>query len=169
MMMVAQLTEVLPAGPQPLEEVKSRVQEAVAMKQAVASMAPRAKQLAAQIGPNGDLAAVAAASGDASLTPVTVVMGPAESVNGIPTGEYVINNWAYSAQPGSVSPPLKGEHGYYIAKLMGRNIPSQKEFETAKPNIVRTIFQEREQRMLLDWMDKQKAKAKIVDYRIPQR
>jgi parvulin-like peptidyl-prolyl isomerase len=94
-----------------------------------------------------------------------VMMGPAESVNGLPTGEYVINNWAYSAQPGTVSPPLKGEHGYYIAKVIGRNVPTEQQFLAVKPRIVQSLLEEKEQRLLMGWMEIQKQNATIIDYR----
>ena len=162
---VAQLTEITPAGPKPLPEVKSQIAEALALRKAVAALAPRAQQVRAMIGPAGDISTAATAAGDPSLAPITVMMGPAESVNGLPTGEYVINNWAYSAQPGTVSPPLKGEHGYYIAKVVGRNIPTEKDFLAVKPRIVQSLIQEKEQRLLSGWMDIQKQNATIVDYR----
>jgi peptidyl-prolyl cis-trans isomerase D len=161
--LVAQLTDIIPPGPKPLEEVKSQIAEVLALRKAVASLEPRAQQVRAIVGPAGDLSAAAAS--DPSLAPITVLMGPAESVNGLPTGEYVVNNWAYSAQPGTVSPPLKGEHGYYIAKLVGRNIPTEKDFEATKPKIVQAVLQEKEQRLLMGWLDIQKQNAVIVDYR----
>lgn len=161
--LVAQLTDIIPPGPKPLEEVKSQIAEVLALRKAVASLEPRAQQVRTMVGPAGDLSAAAAS--DPSLAPITVLMGPAESVNGLPTGEYVVNNWAYSAQPGTVSPPLKGEHGYYIAKLVGRNIPTEKDFEATKPKIVQAVLQEKEQRLLMGWLDIQKQNAVIVDYR----
>jgi len=165
--LVAQVAEILPAGPQPLAAAKSKIVEAVALKKAVASMEQRAKQFAAQVGTSGDISAPVTAIGDPSLNPSTILMGPAESVQGLPTSEYVVNNWAYSAKPGTISPPLKGEHGYYVAKLLGRTIPSQKDFEAAKPAIVKAVIQDKEQRLMYDWTDRQKEKATIVDYRSP--
>ncbi len=163
--LVAQLTDIAPAGPKPLASVKDQISETLALRKSVAAEATRAQQIRAMIGSSGDLAAAARQAGDPSLAPITTVMGPAESVNGLPTGEYVINNWAYSAQPGTISPPLKGEHGYYIAKLLGRTIPSRQEFEKAKPMIVSQMTQEKEQRLLTDWVRTQKQNATIVDYR----
>jgi hypothetical protein len=165
--LVAQVTDIIPAGPQPIAAVKSKIAQAIALKKAVAALEPVAKQFAAQVGPSGDLTAAAAATGNPSIAPFSVLMGPAESVQGLPAGEYVINNWAFSAQPGTVSPPLKGEHGYYIVKLLGRNIPTEKDFEASKSMITRTVLQEKEQRLMLDWTEKQKENATIVDYRQP--
>jgi peptidyl-prolyl cis-trans isomerase D len=163
-MVVAQLTDIIPAGPKPLADVKQSIAQDLALRKAVAALAPRAQQVLALVA-NGDLSIPAATTSDPSLAPITALMGPAESVNGLPGTEYVINNWAFSAQPGAVSPILKGEHGYYIAKLTGRNIPTQKEFAAAKPNVVKQIMREREQRLLSDWLDNQKEHATIEDFR----
>ena len=164
--MVAQLTEILPAGPKPLAEVKQQIIQDLALRKEVAALAPQAQRVLAAVGPNGDLTAPANTLANPALAPVTALMGPAESVNGLPTSEYVINNWAFSTQPGTVSPPLKGEHGYYIAKLLGRTIPTQKQFQAAKPAIVKQMMREKEQRLLTDWLDNQKDKATIEDYRV---
>ncbi len=161
---VSQLTQIIPAGPKPLADVKSQIAQDLALRKAVDALAPRAQQVRAAIG-SGDLSVAATSMADPSLAPITVLMGPAESVNGLPTSEYAINNWAFSAEPGTVSPPLKGEHGYYIVKLMGRTIPTEKEFEAAKPQIVKQVLQEKEQRVLMDWIDNQKQHATIEDYR----
>ncbi len=163
---VAQLTDIIPAGPRPLAEAKALIAQDLAQKAAVAAMEPRAKQIDALVTSNTDLATLAATTNDPSLTPVTVLMGPAASVNGLPSAEYVINNWAFSAQPGSISPLLKGEKGYYIAKLMGRSIPSQKDFAASKANIVKDLMHEKEQRLLTDWIDNLKLHATIEDYRL---
>ncbi|MDP4199404.1 MAG: SurA N-terminal domain-containing protein [Bacteroidota bacterium] len=166
MILVAQLTDIIPEGPAPLEEVKSRVAPEVAKREAVAALATRAQQVRAALGTGADMNAAARALGDSSLVPISTLMGPAESVNGLPSAEYVINNWAYSAQPGAVSPPLKGENGYYIAKLNSNHIPTQKDFEAVRPLMQREIFQEREQRFLMDWVQNQKDAATIVDNRV---
>ncbi len=163
---VAQLTDIVPAGPKPFAEVKQQIGQSLALQKAVASLAPRAQQVQTIVASSGDLSAPATTLSDPSLTPVTVLMGPTESVNGLPSAEYVVNNWAFSAQPGSVSPILKGEHGYYIAKLMGRSIPTQKQFADAKLAIVKQITQEREQRLLMEWISNQKEHATIEDFRL---
>ncbi|HEY3876587.1 MAG TPA: SurA N-terminal domain-containing protein [Candidatus Kapabacteria bacterium] len=166
---VAQMTEILPAGPKPLDDVKGQIQQQIQLKKEVALLAPRAQQVRAAVGPNGDLSTVATTLGDPRLAPITAVMGPNESVNGLPTSEYVVNDWAYSAQPGSISPPLQGDHGYYIAKLMGRSVPTYQQFQAVRTNIMKQLLQEKQQRMLMDWINNQKEHATIVDYRVRQR
>jgi peptidyl-prolyl cis-trans isomerase D len=163
---VAQLSDIIPAGPRPLDEVKQQIVQDLALRNAVAALAPQAQHIQALVGSTGDLSGPAKTLGDSTLNPVTIFMGPAESVSGLPTAEYVVNNWAFSAQPGAISAPLKGENGYYIAKLMGRKIPAQKDFAAAKPAIVKQIMREREQRLLSDWLDNQKEHAIIEDFRI---
>ena len=164
-MVVAQVTDIIPAGPKPLSDVKDQISQALALRDAVNAIEPHAKQIQALVPSSGDLSVPAASTGDQSLAPVTVLMGPAESVNNMPNSEYVINNWAFSAQPGTISPLLKGEHGFYVVKLMGRNIPSQKDFAAAKATVIKGLVREKEQRLLTDWMTNQKLHATIEDYR----
>jgi peptidyl-prolyl cis-trans isomerase D len=166
-LLVAQLTDIAPAGPKPLDEVKPQIVQELAKRKAVASLAPRAQQLRAMLQPGADLSQVVTATGDSTLKPITVKIGPAESVSGIPTAEYVVNNWAYDqAKPGDISQPLKGQNGYYIVKLLSRDVPSDKAFETAKPMFQKALFEEKEQRFLNQWIENQKDKATIVDYRV---
>ncbi len=165
-LLVAQLTEIIPAGPQPLAEVKERVAGEVAKRKAVASVAARAAQLHTIAAANNDIDAIAAQTGDSTLRRVEVMMGPAESVNGLPYAEYVINNWAFSAKPGELSPALKGNSGYYIAKLIERHVPTDEQFKASKRAMQLKLFQEREQRLMMEWVDNQKSNAKIVDFRL---
>jgi peptidyl-prolyl cis-trans isomerase D len=163
--LVAQLTEITPEGPSPLEDVKERIAPEVAKKKVVDALQPRAQQVKNAIG-SGDMDAAARAMNDSTLRPATFLMGPAESVNGLPSMEYGINNWAYSANNGDVSPLIKGDGGWYVAKLISRHIPSDQDFQFAKASVRQRLFQEREQRFMMDWIQNQKDNASIVDYRV---
>ena len=166
-LLVAQLTDIVPAGPKPLDEVKPQIVQELAKRKSVAALAPRAQQLRAMLQPGADLSQIAATTGDSMLKPLTVKMGPAESVSGLPTAEYIVNNWAYGqTKPGDISQPLKGQNGYYIVKLLSRDVPSDKAFEAQKPTLQKVLFQEKEQRFLNQWIENQKDKATIVDYRV---
>ncbi|HWF43780.1 MAG TPA: SurA N-terminal domain-containing protein [Candidatus Kapabacteria bacterium] len=165
--LVAQLTDITPEGPKPLDAVKPQIVQVLASRKAIAALLPRVQQLRASIPAGGDLGQLATSSGDSSLKPITVKMGPAESVNGLPTADYVINNWAYDqAKPGDISPAIKGQSGCYIVKLLNRNVADDKQFQVMEPLIVRQLFQEKQQRFTLDWVQNQKDKATIVDYRV---
>jgi peptidyl-prolyl cis-trans isomerase D len=163
--LVAQLTDIVPEGPAPLDEVKERFAPEVAKKKAVEALAARAQQMHSAVG-SGDMDAAVRTMGDSSLRPVTLLMGPAESVNGLPSMEYRINNWAFSAKEGEVSPLIKGDAGWYVVKLLGRHVPSDQDFELAKAGVRQRILQEREQRFMIDWLKNQKDAATIVDYRV---
>jgi peptidyl-prolyl cis-trans isomerase D len=166
-LLVAQLTDIIPEGPKALDEVKPQIVQELAKRKAIAALATRAQQLRTAVPAGGDLGQIVAATGDSSLKPVTVKIGPAESVSGLPTGEYVVNNWAYDqAKPGDISAPLKGMDGCYIAKLLSRDVIDEKQFQARKSIIEREMFQEKEQRFTLDWVQNQKDKATIVDYRV---
>lgn len=163
--LVAQLEEIMPEGPAPLDEVKDRITPEVAKKKMVDALASRAQQVRSAVGA-GDLDAPVRTLGDSSLRPMTFLMGPAESVSGLPSTEYKVNNWVYQAKIGDVSPLIRGDNGWYVAKLQARRVPTDQEFQAVKEIIRRQIFQEREQRFMTDWVQNQKDAATIVDYRV---
>ena len=165
---VAQLTKVEPDGPKPLEDVKNQIAQDLELRKAVAALAPRAEQVEAAVRASGDLSSAPASLHDSSLAPLSLTMGPAESVAGLPASEYVVNNWAYSAQSGAISPPLKGVHGYYVVKLIGRTVPPYQQFTAARQKVITQLTQESENRILTDWVEAEKHHATIEDYRIKQ-
>lgn len=162
---VAQLTDIQEAGPQPLEQVKAQIKSAVVQRKAVALVAAKAQKARAAIGPNGDLAAASSAIGDTSAKPITLTMGPAESVSGLPQGEYVVNTAAFAMKPGQVSEPLRGENGYYIAKLIEVKPATDDMLKAQKQTLLSSLLQEKRQRFFMTWLENRKGSAAIVDFR----
>jgi parvulin-like peptidyl-prolyl isomerase len=162
---VAQLTDIQEAGPQPIEQVKPQIKSAIVQTKAVNLAAARAQRARAAIGQNGDIAAGAAALGDTTAKPLTLSLGPAESVSGLPQGEYVVNNAAFSMKPGQVSEPLKGQNGYYIAKLIDVKPATDDMLKAQKQTLLSSLLQEKRQRFFMTWLENRKASAAVVDYR----
>ena len=164
MTVVAQLSEVAPAGSKPFEEVKEQIRPVIAGKKRLEALAPIAKQLRSMLAPGDDLGKLATTTNDTTLKPVTLTMGPAESVAGLNT-EYVVNNWAFAANPGDVSPALKGDNGFYIVKLISKNPGTKDGFAQQKTTVLQTLLREKQQRFIQGWIEKTKEAAKIEDYR----
>src|SRR5207249_215122 len=113
---VAQVTEVLPAGVKPLDStIKEQIKIAVAKRKAIEVLAPKAKELRAMLSPGDDLSKLS--SVDSNYKATVVITSPAESAPGLGT-EYAVNNAAFAMKPGEISQPIKGENGYYIIKLL---------------------------------------------------
>ena len=83
--MVAQLTEIIPAGPKPLAEVKQQIiQDLVLRKRSRHATCPCKRGESAQFAGQDPMAistAPANTLANPALAPVTALMGPAESVN----------------------------------------------------------------------------------------
>lgn len=161
---VAQVTDIIEAGPRPLEEVKDQIKQTIVKKKAVDLVVAKAQKARAAVGTSGDLAAGAQAIGDTSR-PIEVSLGPAESVNGLPTGEYYVNNAAYSMKPGQVSDVIKGENGCYIIKLIDLKPATDQALSAQRQTLLGSLLQEKRQRFLMTWLDNRKASAVIADFR----
>jgi peptidyl-prolyl cis-trans isomerase D len=162
---VAQVTDIIEAGPRPFEEVKQQLKTTVMQNKAIGLAFARAQKAHAAIGANGDLNAAATATGDSTLRPITVMMGPAESVSGIPSGDYVVNNAAFSMKPGQTSDVLKGQNGCYIVKLIDMKPATDEALAAQKQTLITSLLQEKRQRFFSNWIDSRKESAIVVDFR----
>jgi len=160
---VAQISEVLPAGVKPLDTLlRDQIKQTLAKRKTIEALAPRAKELRAMLNPGDDLSKLS--SVDSMLKPIPVTMGPAESTPGSGS-DYVVNNAAFSMKPGEISQPLQGENGYYIIKLMDLKPADKNQYEAQKTKEFQTLNQEKQQRFFGQWIDELKEKAKVIDYR----
>ncbi len=160
-LLVGQVADIIPAGPKTFEAAKEEIRGKVAKRMAVEALVPKAKQAREMIGSTADLNRGAS---DSNNRPFIVAMGPAESVNGIPT-DYIVNNTAYSMKQGEVSQILKGENGIYIIKLLQMNPMNEQAFQAQKATQLANLLREKQQRFLQGWIEKEKETAKIEDFR----
>ena len=149
----------------PLEQVKAQITPELAKQKAVAMMMQKAKRVRASIPAGADLSVAAAQSGDSSLRPVVASMGPAESVNGIPSSDYAVNNKAFSMKPGETSDAFPGVEAAYIVKLINLQPVNPSMFESQKSALRKTLLNEKQQRFFAAWIQNLKDNANIVDYR----
>ncbi len=160
---VGQLTEILPEGVRPLDSLlKEQIKNILVKRKAVEDLAGRAKQLRDMLSPGDDLSKLSAS--DSTLKPSIVSMGPAESVAGLGT-EYTVNNAAYAMKVGEISQPIQGEAGYYIIKLLAMKPADKNQFEAQQTKEFESLSQEKQQRFLGQWIQQLKEKAKVIDYR----
>ena len=160
---VAQVTDVMPQGVKPLDStVKEQIKIAVAKRKSVEALAAKAKELRAMLAPGDDLSKISAV--DSMYRPMTVTMGPAESVQGLGT-EYAVNNAAFAMKAGEISQPFPGENGYYIIKVLDLKPANKAQFDEQKTKEFEKLNQEKQQRFFGQWLEELKEKATIVDYR----
>jgi parvulin-like peptidyl-prolyl isomerase len=167
MIAVGQVTEITPKGFKKFDEVKETIKSELAKKLRVESVKARAEQLRNSIPAGQGLEALAAASGDSTLKPVTMTLGPAEAAQSFGV-EYVINHAAYNVlKPGEVSKALKGESAYYIVQLLDMKKADPAGIKAATTTIRGQITNERQQRFITKYIENLKKKAEIQDFRNP--
>ncbi len=167
LVVVAQLDEVIPKGFQKLEDVKETIKSELAKKLRVESAKARAEQLRNALQPGQSLDALAASSGDSSLKPVTMTLGPAEAAQSFGV-EYVINHAAFNQlKPGDVSKAMKGESGYYIVQLVDVKKADPAGIAAATGTLRTQLSNERAQRFITKYIENLKKKADIKDFRNP--
>jgi len=163
LIVVGQVTEVLPEGVKPLDStMKDQIKGAIAKRKSIEDLAARAKQLRSSLSPGDDLSKLMAM--DSTLRPTVISMGPAESASGLGT-EYAVNNTAYAMKQGEISQPIEGESAYYIIKLLDLKPADKKQFEAQQTKEFESLSQEKQQRFFGQWIEQLKEKAKVIDYR----
>ncbi len=162
---VAQVTESVPKGYQPLEgEVKRSIQSAVTRQKMVESVAAKAKQLRGMIGAGEGLEKLA--SVDTNYKIISVTMGPGESTQELGE-EYAVNTAAfYQLKPGEISQPIKGSNAYYIVKLVDLRPSDKALYDKQKPKLFESLTKEKEERFFGKWVENLKDNAMVKDYRI---
>ncbi|MCX6138380.1 MAG: peptidylprolyl isomerase [Ignavibacteriales bacterium] len=160
---VIKVSEVKKEGVRPYDEVKENLKPRVLRKLKLAVL----KELVAK--------QRAAMSDNASLLGVRGTDGKIEADT---TGEFAANGGipmigrdnafigASLALPvGKVSQPIEGLRGCYLIKVIGRTPFDSAAFTVQRPLLTQQMLQEKKQRMMMEWMEKLKEKADIVDNR----
>lgn len=164
---VAEVTETIAKGVAPLEgDITKSITSRLARRKLIESLAGKAKELRALVGPGEGVDKIAAY--DTNYAPKLLTFGPAESVAGLGT-EYAVNIAAYKMKPGEVSQPIKGENGYYIVQLIALNPASKQALEAQRAQFYQSLNQEKQQRFFSEWFEKMKNNADIIDYRTRMR
>jgi peptidyl-prolyl cis-trans isomerase D len=165
MVVVGQMYEVIPKGFKKIDEVKETIKSEIAKKLRVESVKARAEQLRNSLQPGQGLDALASASGDTTLKPLTITLGPAEAAQSFGV-EYVINHAAFDQlKPGEVSKALKGESGYYIVQLVDMKKADPAGVPAATTTLRTQLQNERQQRFVSKYIENLKKKADIQDFR----
>jgi peptidylprolyl isomerase/peptidyl-prolyl cis-trans isomerase D len=165
MVVVGQVYDILPKGFKKLDEVKESIKSEIAKKLRVESIKARAEQIRNSLQPGQSLDALAASTGDSSLKPVTMTIGPAEAAQSMGV-EYVINHAAYDQlKPGEVSKALKGENAYYIVQLVDLKRADPAGIAAATTTLRNQLTNERQQRFISKYIENLKKKADIQDFR----
>lgn len=146
----------LPAAVPPLAEVKDRVAAAVKRQKAEAVALERARQLAAQAGPSGDLAAAARAVGASSGE--TGRFSRSKPPERLP-GDAVLA--ALQTPAGSLSEPVKSQQGYYVLRVLERVPADLDGLAPERAALARETLVQKQGRVWAAWVADARARSKI--------
>lgn len=79
--------------------------------------------------------------------------------------DYVLTNSVFNQKLGQTSDLIRGERGYYVVVVNSRTVPTDKEYEAEKTKFVQQLTQQRRQTMFQEWLQKERDRATIDDFR----
>jgi len=161
---VCKITEVKNEGVKPFDEVKEQVRSAVLFKKKMERAADYARQIRQRLGSGTDLAAVP--TFDSRLrTDSTGTITPMSAVEGITGRDQRFVGALMTAAPGAVTNPIRGDRGYYIAKLLSRTPFDEAAYTAQKTSLRDQLLQGGRSMFISKWLENVREKADIVDDR----
>lgn len=160
---VFKVSEVKNEGVRPFEEVKDGLKPRVLRKLKMAALKELVAKQRASVSDNASLLALRGA--DAKIEADTT--GEFSANGGIPMigRDNAFIGTALALPIGKVSQPVEGVRGCYLLKVTSRSAFDTAAFNMQKPILAQQMLQEKKQQMMMEWMEKLKEKADIVDNR----
>jgi parvulin-like peptidyl-prolyl isomerase len=159
---VVMITENKKEGVRPFDDVRESLKPRVLRKKKMAELKSIVQSRFSSLGEAGDLQSLS------SDQDITVQYTGEFSMNGfIPTigRENAVLGAVKNSPIGTILPPIEGQRGYYLVKIMQRT-PFDTAAYAAQKNILSTqVLQEKKQRVLTEWLEKLKETADIEDNR----
>lgn len=158
---VVEVTEVIPAGTRPMDDIRAQLETLVRNEKRKEMMLARVKE---QTAGQTSLDAIASASG----RNVQVANDVRLSAFVIPGAgrEPMIVGAVFSLAQGTMSAPIAGESAVYLVEVVDRNMADPSAMTAEERTAIRNrIEQTRNATFQQSWIEELKNKAKIEDYR----
>ncbi len=156
------LREKRPAGPLPLEEVRSRILAELRIQKKVDRAAEQAAGALGDVRAGKALDAAAAARGLRHEEP-----NPFSRTGFVPEvgGRNAFIGAAFRLKPGETSDVVTTDRGAYIVKVLDRTPIDESEFDSGKESLAQRLLVQKRNQILTAWYEDLKSKAEIVDNR----
>jgi peptidyl-prolyl cis-trans isomerase D len=159
---ILEVTKKTPSRIPPFQEALPRVRRVVAMNKREEIASRRLEMVAAKLSQGATLEQAASAASlsvgkakDITRTGVVAEIGREPALIGA----------VFALAPGQVTPVVRGNSGFFIAKLDGRTAPDEKLFETQKEQMKMELLQQKRMIVVSMWLDQLRKAARIQDYR----
>jgi len=158
---VAQISDIVPAGVQSFEEVETRVRQQVLNEKRFEGAKNLAENILARV--NGKIDMIP------TLDPRIQVQstGRINAMSNIPGvgQDYSFISTALSVDKGQISGPVKGLRGYYIISVTDKTEFDSSAYSIQRSTIRNNLLQERKNTFINAWLTQLKEEADIVDNR----
>jgi parvulin-like peptidyl-prolyl isomerase len=164
---VAQLSSIRNAGPMDFPEAKEEVMGRLRTRKKLAMLEDHASRLQS------------AASGEQGFTrleetdPSVQVeefgeLFPTSAIPGV-GADSALAAAIFALPVGTVSPVITGEHGHYILLVTNRIVPTESDFAGERDEFISGWLAQQREARFMDWIDREREEADIMDYRRQRR
>jgi len=162
-LLVGQLVEVTEGGVQPFEKVKDNIMNYLATKRKLDLIKPAALALRSKLAAGDSLESLRNYDSTVRITPVPDVT-MSGNVPGIGTDAAVMSA-LFSAKPGEITQPVRGDRGYYIIQLDSLTLPADTAFASGREKFVKDLYDKRKKQVWENWLKHERDIAEIKDFR----
>lgn len=160
---VAQISKVRNADAMEFADAKAGIIEKLRTQKKLALLKARADKMRAALAAGDSLSKLKTIEPAVEVTPFTDVVrtSPFPGVG----FDFALTSGAFDLQNNQTSGVLKGERGYYVARVDRRVQPTDQEFAAERQTFMQQLLTQRRQSLFQDWLRRAREQAQIEDYR----
>jgi parvulin-like peptidyl-prolyl isomerase len=159
---IFRISKIQKAGVKPLEEIKTTITRNLERQKQIQMAEKQASEIWNTIKSGTDFEKAARQAGlDIQETDFFSLQSPLPQIGQDPK----FSGTAFSLEKEAVSPPVEGNRGYYLIKLIDRKEVTTSLFESDKENLKKQLLGQKQQQMYAAWEKQLREKADIEDYR----
>jgi len=158
---VIKVTEIIPEGPRPLNEVQSQIVNKLRIEKRKDAALQNAREFA---GNNTSIEAIAQAAGKEVIN-VETVRKSSSVITDVGREPKIVGN-IFGMDPGEISNPIPGNNAVYVVKVNSIELADPAEITGAQRQQIRQqLRQQKMQTYMQVWIQQLKKEADIEDYR----
>lgn len=157
------LDSIASAGPKTFDEVKNQIQRELSTEKQIELVKEKAQQVYEMITDNRTFEEIAEGDDIVSFLPSTTktLSSTFPQIGKAP----LIIGALLSSEPGDLLPPLQTPRGYAIIKFEGKAEFDSTDWEIKNKLVYQTLLSEKQNKAVINWRDKLRESAEIIDNR----
>jgi peptidylprolyl isomerase/peptidyl-prolyl cis-trans isomerase D len=162
-LVVGQITKVNAAGVMSFADAKESIMTKLRTQKKLDMLKDRAGKLRASLAAGDSLSKLTSIDPAVQIHPFTNLL-PTAPFPGAGF-DYPLSAAVFSGKPGELSPLIRGEHGYYIAKVDNLSKPTEQDFAAERDKFIQQLATQRRGMLFQQWLQKERERAEIKDLR----